>query len=83
MKYSAQKDELLDFLLYRFGELLQVVARYQSISVSKEDTLAVEYYAFGFSMNDYTRLFLQPTKSPNVVIANKEVNINTFARDFA
>ena len=78
MKYLTQEDELLHFLLEGLGQLLQVVARHQSIAMGKEDAFAVDGDGCWLAVDLYTCLLGEPTESPDVVVSNEEVDLYSF-----
>ena len=78
MKNLTQKNKLLDFLLNSCRQLLQVVARYKSIAVGEEDSFAVYNDRLWLSVDLYTCLLGKPSKCPNVVVTNEEVDLYSF-----
>ena len=43
----------------------------------------MDHYAFGLAVNHYSCFFRQPTKGPDVVIADKKVYFNALSCEFA
>ena len=75
VEYLAQEDEVLDFLLNTLGQKLQIVAGYQSVAVSQEETFSVDGDSCRLAMDLYARLLGEPTESPNVVVSDEEVDL--------
>ena len=78
MKDLTQEDKLLHLLLEGLGQLLQVVARHQSIAMGKEDAFAVDGDGCWLAVDLYACLLGEPTESPDVVVANEEVDLYSF-----
>ena len=51
--------------------------------MSEKEAFAIEEYALGFTMDKHARFLGQPSKSPNIVIADKEMHGYAFAGDFS
>ena len=78
MKDLTQEDKLLHLLLEGLGQLLQVVARHQSIAMGKEDAFAVDGDGCWLAVDLYACLLGEPTESPDVVVAYEEMDLYSF-----
>ena len=75
VKDLTQEDELLHLLLEGLGQLLQVVARHQSIAMGKEDAFAVDSDGCWLAVDLCACLLGEPSECPDIVIANEEVDL--------
>ena len=50
--------------------------------MSKEQASAIDLNTHWFAMYYYASLFFQPAESPNIMISDKEMYLNTFRCDF-
>jgi hypothetical protein len=81
MKYFAQQDKTADLLLHLFRQVLHIMAGHQPIAMRQIQCLSSHGQTRWATMHFHARLLGQPSKRPNIVIANKEVYLYAFVGD--